>query len=222
MTDPRVDDFLKNLSAWKAELTALRELVLSCGFAETFKWRQPCYMVGNQNILVLGNFKNFAALNFFEGSLLSDPHKWLVQPGTFTQTGRYLPLTSVQQIVERTDDLLAYLFEAKDLAEKGVRAVVTAESKRIEWPAEMHALFAEDPAYGMAFEALTPGRQRAYLMHFTGSENPETRRTRLDRYRPRILAGFGQLDCICGQTKKRPGCDGSHRALGPDWAKPFA
>jgi hypothetical protein len=82
-------------------------------------------------------------------------------------------------------------------------------------------MFAEDSLYEAAFAALTPGRQRAYLIHFTASDTPATRQTRIDRLRPRILAGKGMTDCVCGLTKKRPGCDGSHRALGPDWKKPY-
>lgn len=225
MTHPEVDAYLADLDRWKEELTELRALVLSCGLEEHWKWRQPCYTAKGRNVLILGNFKDSCVLSFFNGSSLSDPHGWLVKPGPHTQTGRFIRFTDVRTVRERADELRAYVFEAADQAASGAYGTGAASdvepSGYIAPPEELTQTFAEDEVYEAAFAALTPGRQRAYLMHFTASDTPATRQTRIDRLRPRILAGKGMTDCVCGLTKKRPGCDGSHRALGPDWKKPY-
>lgn len=240
MTHPEVDAYLADLDRWKEELTELRALVLSCGLEEHWKWRQPCYTAQGKNVLILGNFKDSCVLSFFNGSTLSDPHGWLVKPGPHTQTGRFIRFTDVRTVLERADELRAYVFEAADQVAsgpttgpaKGKSATASVAgaagaageqepSGSIAPPEELTRTFAEDEVYQVAFSALTPGRQRAYLMHFTASDTPATRQTRIDRLRPRILAGKGMTDCVCGLTKKRPGCDGSHRALGPDWKKPY-
>lgn len=225
MTHPEVDAYLADLDRWKEELTELRALVLSCGLEEHWKWRQPCYTAKGRNVLILGNFKDSCVLSFFNGSSLSDPHGWLVKPGPHTQTGRFIRFTDVRTVRERADELRAYVFEAADQAASGAYGTGAASeqepSGQIATPEELTQTFAEDEVYQAAFLALTPGRQRAYLMHFTASDTPATRQTRIDRLRPRILAGKGMTDCVCGLTKKRPGCDGSHRALGPDWKKPY-
>ncbi len=225
MTHPEVDAYLADLDRWKEELTELRALVLSCGLEEHWKWRQPCYTAQGKNVLILGNFKDSCVLSFFNGSTLSDPHGWLVKPGPHTQTGRFIRFTDVRTVRERADELRAYVFEAADQAASGAYGTGAAgeqePSGQIAPPEELTQTFAEDEVYEAAFAALTPGRQRAYLMHFTASDTPATRQTRIDRLRPRILAGKGMTDCVCGLTKKRPGCDGSHRALGPDWKKPY-
>ena len=225
MTHPEVDAYLADLDRWKEELTELRALMLSCGLEEHWKWRQPCYTAKGRNVLILGNFKDSCVLSFFNGSSLSDPHGWLVKPGPHTQTGRFIRFTDVRTVRERADELRAYVFEAADQAASGAYGTGAASeqepSGQIAPPEELTQTFAEDEVYQAAFLALTPGRQRAYLMHFTASDTPATRQTRIDRLRPRILAGKGMTDCVCGLTKKRPGCDGSHRALGPDWKKPY-
>ena len=225
MTHPEVDAYLADLDRWKEELTELRALMLSCGLEEHWKWRQPCYTAKGRNVLILGNFKDSCVLSFFNGSSLSDPHGWLVKPGPHTQTGRFIRFTDVRTVRERADELRAYVFEAADQAASGAYGTGAASeqepSGQIATPEELTQMFAEDEVYQAAFLALTPGRQRAYLMHFTASDTPATRQTRIDRLRPRILAGKGMTDCVCGLTKKRPGCDGSHRALGPDWKKPY-
>ena len=226
MTHPEVDAYLANLDRWKEELTELRALVLSCGLEEHWKWRQPCYTAHGKNVLILGSFKDSCVLSFINGSALLDPHGWLVKPGPHTQHGRYIRFTDAHTVRERADELRACIFEAVDQAARGVSSAEGAAgeqepSGKIAPPVELTQTFAEDPTYEAAFAALTPGRQRAYLMHFTASDTPATRQTRIERLRPRILAGKGLTDCVCGLTKKRPGCDGSHRALGPDWKKPY-
>ena len=233
MTHPEVDAYLANLDRWKEALTELRTLVLSCGLEEHWKWRQPCYTAQGKNVLILGSFKDSCVLSFFNGSALRDPHGWLVKPGPHTQHGRFIRFTDAHTVRERADELRAYVFEAADLAARGATgaaegaatpasaAGAVEPSGYIAPPEELTQMFAEDSLYEAAFAALTPGRQRAYLMHFTASDTPATRQTRIDRLRPRILAGKGMTDCVCGLTKKRPGCDGSHRALGPDWKKPY-
>ena len=239
MTHPEVDAYLANLDRWKEALTELRTLVLSCGLEEHWKWRQPCYTAQGKNVLILGSFKDSCVLSFFNGSALRDPHGWLVKPGPHTQHGRFIRFTDAHTVRERADELRAYVFEAADLAVRGATGAAEGAATPASAagaagaagavepsgysapPEELTQTFAEDSLYEAAFAALTPGRQRAYLMHFTASDTPATRQTRIDRLRSRILAGKGMTDCVCGLTKKRPGCDGSHRALGPDWKKPY-
>jgi uncharacterized protein YdeI (YjbR/CyaY-like superfamily) len=222
MTDPNVDAYLKSAPRWHAEMALLRRILLSCGLQETWKWRQPCYMCEGKNLIILGSFKDSCVISFLMGSLLSDPAGLLEKPGEHTQTGRFLRFTSLQQIQELEALILSYVVESMENLKSEKKPAQSANADSIPIPDELTAVFEADDEYRQAFFSLTSGRQRAYLMHFTATKVSDTRITRIDRLRSRIMAGKGMTDCICGLTRKKPGCDGSHRELGPDWVKPFA
>jgi uncharacterized protein YdeI (YjbR/CyaY-like superfamily) len=222
MNDPNVDEYLNKAPKWHEEIAELRRIVLSCGLQETWKWRQPCYTHQGKNLIILGSFKDSCVISFLMGSLLSDPEKLLEKPGEHTQTGRFLRFKGLQQIQGLEVLIRSYVNEAIAMAKSGYNEKPATEAVRIPFPEELTALLESDEEYRKAFMSLTTGRQRAYLMHFSATKVPDTRIARINRFRPRIIAGKGMTDCICGLTKKKPGCDGSHRELGPDWVKPFA
>jgi uncharacterized protein YdeI (YjbR/CyaY-like superfamily) len=199
MTHPEVDAYLADLDRWKEALTELRALVLSCGLEEHWKWRQPCYMAKGKNVLILGSFKDSCVLSFFNGSALQDPHGWLVKPGPHTQHGRFIRFTDALTVRERADELRAYVFEAADLAVRGATgaaegaatpanaagaAGAVEPSGHSAPPEELTQTFAEDEVYEAAFAALTPGRQRAYLMR------PHEKTPRVRRIAPRAGTGL--------------------------------
>ncbi|TWT36086.1 hypothetical protein KOR34_09850 [Posidoniimonas corsicana] len=209
-TDPKVDEFFASLEQWRDELAALRRIALRCGLTEAYKWRQPCYTYQDSNVAILGAFKSSCTLSFFKGALLKDPQGILTKPGENTRAARVARFTSVSQIETLTPLLESYLRDAIRLEQEGAR-VDRSEGVDPEAPAELDARPREDPALKAAFEALTPGRQRAYLMHFAAAKQSSTRTARIDKCAPRILDGKGLNDCTCGHTQKPPGCDGSHK-----------
>ena len=210
---PEVEAYIQQLNKWKEETLLLRALLLEAGLAEDWKWRQPCYTYQWDNLIIIGNFKDSIVLSFLKGALLSDPHGWLVRPGEHTQSGRFLRFTGAEQIRERSTQITAYIREAIEHAKAGTRVEKRPEDVEIPIPVELHQRFQEDPALETAFQALTPGRQRAYLMFFTSTQTPATRFNRIDKFRPRILDGKGLNDCTCGLSRKMPGCDGSHKLM---------
>ncbi|MFY8021404.1 MAG: YdeI/OmpD-associated family protein, partial [Bacteroidia bacterium] len=164
------------------------------------------------NVLILGGFKEYCVLSFLKGVLLKDEHKKLVKPGENSQSVRFFKFKSAQEIIQEKDLIKAYLFEAIELEKSGAKVDKT-ESKEFELPEELLIKFKENPALKKAFEALTIGRQRAYIIHFTGSKQSKTIQARIEKYIPRILSGKGFNDCVCGLSKRMPNCDGSHKTL---------
>jgi uncharacterized protein YdeI (YjbR/CyaY-like superfamily) len=212
MKNPKVDTYLEQATKWKNEQYLLRELLLDCGLDEAFKWRVPCYMSQGRNICLLGAFKDYAVLTFFKGMLLQDEQKLLHVPGEHSQSTKYFKFTSVEQILELKDTIKAYLFEAMEIEKSGIKIEKT-KSEVLEYPEELVSIFMQNSELKQAFEGLTKGRQRAYIMHFTGTNNPKTRIARIERSMKRILAGKGIHDCTCGLSKRYPNCDGSHKQI---------
>lgn len=210
---PQVEAYLQELDRWKEETILLREILHDTGLTEDWKWRQPCYTLDGENIIIIGNFKDSIVLSFLKGSLLSDPEGWLVRAGEHTQSGRMLRFGGAKEIRSNRTKIAAYVCEAMENAKAGTRVEKRPEDVFIERPAELLQRFQEDPAFETAFNALTPGRQRAYLMFFTATQTPSTRLNRIEKFRPRILNGKGMNDCTCGLSRKMPGCDGSHKLL---------
>ena len=211
-TNPRVDEYVRNVEQWQEELKTLRAIVLDCQLTEAFKWRQPCYTFQNGNVVILSGFKGFFSINFFKGSLLKDPHDLLVAPGENSQASRQIQFTSVQEIAEMEDILRAYIHEAIEVEKAGLKIEFKAKSEYVV-PEELLCRFEDDPAFHDAFEALTPGRQKGYLLHFAGAKRSKTRTARIERYRERIFDGKGMQDCVCGLSNKLPTCDGSHKNI---------
>ncbi|MHC2071132.1 YdeI/OmpD-associated family protein [Bremerella sp. T1] len=203
-----VDQYIADHPQWKSELTALRKILLASELTEDWKWRAPCYTLDGKNVAMLAAFKNDCVLSFFKGALLKDPEGILVKPGENSQSARVVRFTSNTQVKERKSALQMYLAEAAENERSGKQ--VATSNKADPYPAELTAKLDEDPQLKTAFEALTPGRQRAYVMFFSAAKQSKTRTTRIEKFVPRILDGKGMNDCVCGLTKKPPGCDGSH------------
>lgn len=202
--NPQVDQFMeqgcgrcplggtpdcKTLS-WTDELARLREIVLECGLTEEVKWSVPCYTHEKRNIVLLGVLKDCRTLNFLKGALLSDPKGLLEKPGENSQSARYLRFTSTGQIRKRDAAIRALIREAIDTERSGKKVDFKAKHELI-YPDELLAKFDADPDFKAAFEALTPGRQRGFVLHFTGAKQSKTRASRIEKCVPKILQGKG-------------------------------
>lgn len=212
MKNPNVDEFIQSADKWSAEMAFLRRILLDCLLVETYKWRTPVYMVGSKNSIAISSLKEHCALNFFKGGLLQDEDKLLIKPGDHTQFGRWMKFKTVEEIQAKEATIKAYVFEAIEAEKLGLK-LEKREPAALQVPEELEEQFAQKPALKTAFSTLTPGRQRAYLMHFLDGKQSATRTSRIEKNEKYILKGFGLTDCICGLTKKKPGCDGSHRAI---------
>jgi uncharacterized protein YdeI (YjbR/CyaY-like superfamily) len=210
MKDPNVDEFMQSADQWSQEMAYLRRILLDCLLIEAYKWKTPVYMVGSKNILAISSLKEHCALNFFNGALLQDEDGLLIKPGEHTQLGRWMKFNSVDQIQQKEDLIKAYILEAIEVEKLGLKLEKPAE---IPYPEELVAIFAAKPAMKAAFEKLTPGRKRAYLRFFSDGKQSETRTLRIEKNEKYILKGIGITDCICGLTKRKPSCDGSHRVI---------
>ena len=178
---------------WQAELKALRPILLSSGLTEELKWKMPCYTFENNNVVLMSAFKEYCALSFFKGALLKDPQGILEKPGENTQAARLIRFTNVQQIVDLAPVISAYIAEAIAVEKAGL----TVEFKQVDElaiPAELQDKFDDDPAFQMEFEALTPGRQRGYILHFAGAKQSSTRTSRIEKYTQKIFDGQGMYD----------------------------
>ncbi|HTH46637.1 MAG TPA: DUF1801 domain-containing protein [Candidatus Limnocylindria bacterium] len=208
--NPKVDAYLSERKTWQAELTELRRIVLECPVNEELKWGVPCYTFGKSNLILLGGFKEYCALTFCKGALLKDAQGILLKPGENTQAARLIRFTSVREVTALESILKAYIREAI-AAEKAGLKVAFKDNTELTFPQELLDKLAENPALKAAFEALTPGRQRAYNLYFSAPKQSQSRTSRIEKYAPRILAGKGFYDCVCGLSKKMPSCDGSHK-----------
>ncbi|MBP6090035.1 MAG: YdeI/OmpD-associated family protein [Crocinitomicaceae bacterium] len=207
-----VDAYLEKTTQWNDELIQLRRIVLTCNLIEVVKWGVPCYMHNNKNILLFHAFKEYCAIGFFKGSLLLDSENILSQPGANSQAGRQIRFSSLSEIIEKEAVIKAYIFEAIEVENAGLKVQMktTNEYKK---PIELETIFHENSALKKAFEALTPGRQRGYLLHFSSAKQADTRISRIEKCKSKILAGKGINDCTCGLSKRLPMCDGSHKFL---------
>ncbi len=208
----KLEDFFEKPSRWHDELNELRKIVLETGLIEELKWKQPCYTQNGTNLLMVSSFKDFAFVSFLNGSLLADTEDILVKPGENSQFSRLMRFKNVEEIKKLKATLLAYIYEAIETHKAGIKPV-TDKNKELDFPEELLLKFEKDSAFKSAFEALTPGRQRAYNIYFTGAKQSKARESRIENYRERIMNGKGFNDCVCGFSKKMPTCDGSHKYL---------
>ena len=192
-TNPKVDAFLAKTEKWRAEFEQLRAIVRDCQLTEAFKWGVPCYTFEGKNIVLIHGFKAYCALLFFKGALLKDPDGILVQQTENVQASRQIRFTGLGEIVEMESTLKAYIQEAVEI-EKAGREVAFKQPAEFAVPDELAAKFDESPALKAAFEALTPGRQRAYLLYFSQARQSKTRVSRIEKYVPRIMDGKGIND----------------------------
>ncbi len=191
--NPKVDEFLAKAKKWQGAYAKLREIVLDCDLTEEFKWMHPCYTFQKQNVVLVHGFKEYCALLFPKGVLLRDTHGILIQQTENVQAARQIRFTSVQEIMELEPVLKAYIREAIEIERAGLE-VTLKEHEAYVIPEELQSKFAEVPALKPAFEALTPGRQRAYILYFSAPKQAKTRRSRVEKYLQPILDGKGLND----------------------------
>jgi uncharacterized protein YdeI (YjbR/CyaY-like superfamily) len=176
---------------WRAEIAELQKILSAFDLKEERKWGKPCYMVDGNNVVLIQGFKDYCALNFFQGALLKDPKKLLVQLGQM-RAPRVMKFTSAKEIAAKAAVIKAYLREAVAAAKAGKK--LQTKPREFALPEELKAKFRADPKFKRAFEALTPGRQRGYLFHFTGAKQSATRTARIEKAAPAIFEGRGFLE----------------------------
>ena len=192
-TNPKVDGFLRKAKKWKEEFEKLRAIVLDCGLTEDFKWMHPCYTFDNKNIVIIHGFKDYCALLFHKGALLQDPHGILIQQTENIQAARQIRFTHAQEIADIETILKNYILAAIEIEKAGLE-VELKKTTEYAIPEELQHKFNELTGLKSAFEALTPGRQRAYLLHFSQPKQSKTRVSRIEKCVPQILDGKGLND----------------------------
>ena len=192
-TNPKVDEYFSKVKEWREEMETLRKIILDCQLTEVLKWGRPCYMFQKSNVVIIQGFKEYCAIMFFKGALLKDANGILIKPGKSTQAGRQIRFTNAQEIVEMNDILKAYIFEAIDVEKAGLK-VNFKKTSDFEIPDEFQKKLDEIPTLKAAFDALTPGRQRAYIHYFSTAKQSKTRKSRVEKYIPHILDGKGLND----------------------------
>ena len=204
--NPKVDEYLADgcmrcklggtpeckVNDWQQELRNLRSIILECGLTEELKWSAPCYTHKGKNILMLSALKDFATIGFFKGSLLKDANGLLTTPGENSQAAKYLKITDTEQITDLEKEIKAYIFEAIEVEKAGLKVAFKKNPEPI--PDELQQRLDNDPMLKTAFEALTPGRQRGYIIHFSQPKQSKTRVSRIERCIPKILEGKGFHD----------------------------
>lgn len=186
----KVDFYFSKAKAWQQELEQLRIIALDSGLREELKWGCPCYMFQNDNIVLIHVFKEYCALLFFKGALLQDPDGILIQQTKNVQAARQVRFTNVLEILEMKSTLKAYIYEAIEVEKAGLKVELKKTEEFVVSKEFQHKLD-QIPALKTAFNGLTPGRQRAYLLHFSSPKQSKTREARVEKYMPKILSGKG-------------------------------
>ncbi len=192
-TNPKVDGLLTKAKKWKEELQKLRTIVLDCGLNEEVKWRVPCYTFDKKNVVVIHGFKEYCAILFFKGALLKDPKGILIRQTENVQAGRQIRFTNFREIMAMEPILKAYIREAIEVEKAGLK-VEKKKTADFKVPEEFKNKLDQTPALKTAFHALTPGRQRAYLLYFSAPKQSKTRTSRVEKYLPQILNRKGLDD----------------------------
>lgn len=190
--NPKVDAYISKDKQWPEEMKKLRAILLGCGLAEELKWGKPCYTFQESNVAILQGFKETCAILFPKGALLKDPKNILEKPGESTQAARRVPFTNVGEIVKLEPVLKAYIREAVGVEKSGLKVEFKKNPEPV--PEELQNKLAENPAFKAAFTALTPGRQHAYILHFSAAKQSQTRTSRIEKCTPQILKGIGLND----------------------------
>ncbi|NNC82628.1 MAG: hypothetical protein HKN79_03555 [Flavobacteriales bacterium] len=177
---------------WNELLVALRQIILQTELTEEYKWSQPCYTFHGKNVMILTAFKHHACLSFFKGSLLPDPDGLLTRPGASSQAAMQMRFTDVDSILDKEANIRSYIEKAIELEKQGARVAFKKQPE--DRPEELTDALETDNEFQNAFEALTPGRQRGYILHFSQAKRPETRRARIAKWRDSILRGEGMHD----------------------------
>jgi len=191
--EPKVDAFIENAQQWQNEYKKIREIFLEFPWTEEFKWGVPCYTIQNKNVALIHGFKNYCAILFVKGALLSDPDGILVQQTENVQAARQIRFTGIEDILRLESQIKDYIKEAIE-NEKSGKEVEFQKAAETSYPLEFQNKIDEMPELKAAFEALTPGRQRAYLIHFSSPKQEKTREARIEKNIERILGGKGLDD----------------------------
>lgn len=191
--NPKVDFYFDKAKSWKDEFIALRTIALSCGLDEELKWGHPCYTIKGGNVVLMHGFKEYCALLFFKGALLKDSRKILVQQTANVQAARQIRFTGLQEILKQKSIIKSYILEAAEVEKKGLK-VEMKKTSAFDIPQEFDQHLKKDSALKKAFYALTPGRQRAYLLYFSQAKQATTREARIMKVRTLIIAGKGLND----------------------------
>jgi len=191
--NPKVDGFLRKSKEWREEFQKLRTIILGCQLAEELKWGWPCYSFNERNIVLIHGFKEYCALLFFKGALLKDSEGILIQQTENVQAARQIRFTNVQQIAKMAAILKAYIEQAIEVERAGLK-VNLKKTAAFSIPEEFQNKLDKIPALKNAFKALTPGRQRAYLLYFSNPKQSKTRQSRVEKSMPQILNGKGLND----------------------------
>jgi uncharacterized protein YdeI (YjbR/CyaY-like superfamily) len=191
--NPKVDFYFNKSINWQQELETLRKIILEVELTEELKWGVPCYTFQKNNILLIHEFKEYCAMLFMKGALLSDSEGILVQQTENVQAARQIRFTNVQQIMEKASTLKAYIYEAIEIEKAGLKVELKKPSE-FKISEEFQHKLDENPALKSAFEALTPGRQRGYLLHFSSPKQAKTREARVEKCMPLIFEGKGLMD----------------------------
>ncbi len=188
--NPKADFFFEKDGAWQKEYQKLRSIALQCGVTEELKWGCPCYTFQNANIVLIHGFKEYCALLFFKGALLGDAENLLIQQTENAQSARQMRFTSLKEITSKQRFIKEYIYEAIEVEKAGLK-VRLKKVEEYKVPEEFQARLQKSKTLKKAFEALTPGRQRAYLLHFSQAKQSSTRIARIEKWIPEIMKGKG-------------------------------
>lgn len=191
--NPLVSRIHEKEKRWSAEFTALRQLCLAAGLNEELKWGQACYDLDGSNVVVIHGFKDYCALLFMKGALLKDPEGILIQQTKNVQSARQIRFASLAEIKEQRAAVGGYILDAIAVAKSGVKVKMKSVAQ-FDTPKELQERLDDDPRLAEAFHALTPGRQKGYLLYFSGAKQSATRAARIEKHAPRILKGLGLHD----------------------------
>jgi len=187
----KIDEFVSLAKAWRGEIEWLRSILLDCGLDEDIKWGKPCFVFEGSNVAIIQPFKEQCSLLFFKGALLKDTHGLLRSQGENTQSAMRLEFTSVTQVTKAA--VKSYVTQAIAVEKAGLKVEFKAKDE-LEFPTELTQILKKDSKLAKAFLALTPGRKRAYIMHFANAKQSPTRTARIEKCVPKILAGLGMND----------------------------
>lgn len=191
--NPKVDFFFDKANQWLKEFEKLRSILLDTGLEEELKWGSPCYTEHGRNIVLIHGFKEYCALLFFKGALLNDTKNILIQQSENVQAARQIRFTALQEISDLEKEIRTYVYEAVEVEKSGIK-VPMKKTKEFDMPEEFQHKLDGNPELKEAFESLTPGRQRAYLLHFSSAKQSKTREARIEKCIPQILTGKGLND----------------------------
>lgn len=189
----KVDFFFNKAKKWQEELEKLRAIALDCNLTEELKWGCPCYTLGQHNVVLIHAFKDYCAYLFFKGALMKDPKGMLIQQTENVQSARQTRFTNIREIIDLETTLKAYIFEAAEIEKAGLK-VEFKKTDSFNMPEEFQQKLDSIPDLKTAFEQLTPGRQRGYLLHFSQAKQAKTREARIEKYMPKIMENKGLDD----------------------------